>query len=223
MSGHFLNFEGPDGVGKSSQANLLYTRLKEEGYDVILTKEPGSPLDTSGLGAEIRKLLFHTVTTHNMARGVADCLLLADHIQHVEKVVKPALAECKFVISDRFSDSQFAYGPSKNSPGFMMEAYRAAFGPIPDITLLLITDDVSVILERARARRGETHQAGKSWNDELQQKNIQQEYLTNLVGQDRTTVIKVEVDKDANYIFNNLVWPVVKFHLENERILIGAI
>lgn len=223
MSGRFISTEGIDGTGKTTMCNILANRMKEEGYDIVLTKEPGSPLDTSNLGQEIRQILFHTVTTHKMARGVADCLLLADHIQHVEKVVKPALAEGKTVISDRYADSQFSYAVAKNSPGFIMEAYSSAFGPIPDLTLLMITDDVRVMLDRARARRGETHQEGKTWNDEAMQRNIQNEYLKNLVGQDRTVVIKVEVDKGPDQIFNELVWPAVKFYLENERILSGAI
>jgi dTMP kinase len=208
MKGRFITFEGIDGTGKSTQLALLATRMREEGYDVLTTKEPGSPADPTKLGLEVRQILFHTVTTHRMARGVADCLLLADHIQHVGQVVEPALSQGRVVLSDRYADSEFAYAVAKNTPGFMLDAYAAAFGPMPDITVLFVATDPGTMLERARARRGETHQSGKTWDDVNQQIAIQREYLSRLVGQSRTIVLSVTPDMTIGQTFE-ILWSAV--------------
>jgi dTMP kinase len=216
MKGRFITIEGIDGTGKSTQLELLARRMQEEGYDVVVTKEPGSPVENTGLGLALRQILFHTVTTHNMARGVADLLFLADHVQHVEKVVEPALEAGKVVISDRYADSQFAYAECKNGgrcPGWVLEAYTAAFGPIPDITLLFVSADPAVTLQRAWARRGDNNkQAGKVWNEVDQQNRIQQAYLSRLVGQDRTIVITIYPEQTPGQIFE-MVWEAVNDRL----------
>lgn len=208
MKGRFITFEGIDGTGKTTQIDLLAKRMREEGYDVIVSKEPGSAVEPTKLGLQVRQILFHTVTTHNMARGVADCLLLADHIQHVAKVVEPAIAEGKTIISDRYADSEFAYAVAKNTPGFMLDAYASAFGPVPDITVLFVATDPGAMLERARARRGETHQSGKTWDDVNQQIAIQREYLSRLVGQSRTIVLSVTPEMTPGQTFDTL-WSAV--------------
>jgi len=212
MKGRFITFEGIDGTGKTTQLTKLAERLKEEGYDVLVTKEPGSPAEPTKLGLELRQILFHTVTTHNMAPGVADLLFLADHVQHVNKLVEPALKEGKLVISDRYSDSQFAYAAAKKCPAYILDAYRAAFGPIPDITLLFVSEDPQTTLTRAQARRGETHQSGKTWNQVQEQITIQEHYLRNLVGQSRTYVIVVRPDETVGQIFEK-VWEAVQMGL----------
>jgi dTMP kinase len=207
MRGRFITFEGVDGVGKTVQCTMLADRLKQEGYNVLATKEPGSPVEPTKLGLELRQILFHTVTTHNMAPGVADLLFLADHVQHVAKVIEPALAEEKLVICDRYSDSQFAYAKAKKCPGYILEAYRAAFGPIPDVTVLFVSTDPAITLARAQARRGVEagKQEGKVWNEVQEQKNIQQEYLSDLVGKSRTLVITVSPEQTPGQIFE-ILW-----------------
>lgn len=214
MSGRLITLEGIDGTGKTTLLQLLSAKLQSEGYTILETKEPGSPLNQ--LGLELRQILFHTVTTKNMARGVADCLFLADHIQHVETIIKPALASGRTILCDRYSDSEFAYAVAKNTPGTLLEAYTAFFGPIPDITILLVATDPGKMLERARARRGETHQIGKTWDDVNQQIAIQQEYLNRLVGQERTIVINVSPEQRADEVFQN-VWDAVSFALVSPR------
>jgi dTMP kinase len=217
MSGRFITFEGIDGTGKGTQIALLVGKLKQQGYDVLLTKEPGSPADPTTLGQELRQILFHTVTTKNMAPGVADFLFLADHIQNVEKVIKPALAAGRTVISDRYSDSQFAYAPVKGTPAGALEAYRTFYGPVPDITILLLGDP-AVMLPRARARRGEAHQEGKLWNDLQDQRIIQQTYLSQLVGQTRVHCLMVNEEMRPQQVFDDLVWPTIDFFLAQERL-----
>lgn len=209
MRGRFITFEGVDGTGKSTQIEMLAKKMTEEGYDVVVTKEPGSPADPTGLGTEIRQILFHTVKTQNLARGVADLLFLADHVQHVAKVVEPALEAGKVVLSDRYADSEWAYAVSeKQTPAYALEAFQAAYGPLPDVTILLVAADVGIMLERAQARRGgiETNkQDGKSWNKVQSQQLIQNEYLSRLVGQERTVVITVYPDQTPGQVFE-MIW-----------------
>lgn len=213
MKGRFISLEGIDGTGKSTQFALLAKRLREEGYDVLETKEPGSQYNQ--LGLELRTILFQTVKTTNMAPGVADALFLADHIQHVEKVIKPALAEGKLVITDRYADSEFAYAASaKATPDYMLEAYRAGFGPIPDLTLLFVSSDAETTLKRAQARRGieAGKQDAKIWNAVTDQLSIQQCYLDLLAGKTRTAVIVVRPESTIGQIFE-MVWEAVKASL----------
>jgi dTMP kinase len=214
MKGRLITFEGIDGTGKSTQLALLADRMRQEGYDVLVTKEPGSPVEPTKLGLELRQILFHTVTTHNMARGVADLLFLADHVQHVDKLIEPALAEGKIVISDRYSDSQFAYASSKKCPAYILEAYAAAFGPIPDVTFLFVSSDPAVTLARAQARRGEEagKQDGKTWNKVQEQITIQGEYLQRLVGEPRTIVINIFPEQTPGQIFE-IVWSSLQDYL----------
>lgn len=217
MPGRLISFEGVDGVGKTSQLALLAQKMREEGYNILCTKEPGSPADASNLGVELRHIMFQTVKTHNMARGVVDCLLLADHVQHVEKVIKPMLAEGKTILTDRYADSEFAYSVAKNTPISILDAYTQLFGPIPDITVLFIAENVKLMLERARARKGDSNQAGKSWDDSSLQIRIQQEYINRLVGQKRTIVLNIDADKSPDQIFVQDLWPSIKFALDADR------
>lgn len=213
MRGRLITMEGIDGTGKSTQLALLAERMKQEGYDVIVTKEPGSQLDPTGLGNALRNILFHEIKTQNMAPGVADALFLADHMQHVAKVIEPALAEGKTVLSDRYADSEFAYAVSdKKTPSYMLEAYTVAFGPIPDVTFLLVATDPTTMLTRARARRGEKQQEGKLWNELHQQVAIQQEYLSRLVGQPRTIVLTVSPDQTPGQLFE-ILWSSLQTYL----------
>lgn len=102
-SGHFLTFEGIDGSGKSTQAELLASYLKSLGREVVLSREPGG----TPLGREIRELLLH----HSEAVSPRAELLLfqADRSHHVETKLRPAVERGKIVISDRYYHSSLAY------------------------------------------------------------------------------------------------------------------
>ncbi len=101
--GKFITFEGGDGSGKSTQLGLTVAWLEAQGKDVFQTFEPG---DTP-LGGEIRRLLL---SGEFMPVPACELLLfLADRAQHVEQVIKPALAAGKWVVCDRYTDSTLAY------------------------------------------------------------------------------------------------------------------
>ncbi len=104
QEGVFVAFEGGEGVGKSTQARLLGEALSREGYDVVLTHEPGD----SPVGRRLREILLDPGTGALDARAEA-LLYAADKAEHVEKVVRPALRRGAVVITDRYVDSFLAY------------------------------------------------------------------------------------------------------------------
>jgi dTMP kinase len=150
MSALFITFEGIDGVGKSTQANLLEEYLRSLGHDIVRTLEPGG----TELGVEIRQMLLHR--KGEVSPRAEALLYAADRAHHVETKVKPALAAGKIVMSDRYLDSSVPYQGAGRE--LSMEDIRgisiwATGGLLPNLTILLDLDAAS-----ARARRNTTGQ-----------------------------------------------------------------
>lgn len=150
MGALFITFEGIDGVGKSTQANLLEEYLRSLGHDIVRTLEPGG----TELGGEIRQMLLHR--KGEVSPRAEALLYAADRAHHVETKVKPALAAGKIVMSDRYLDSSVAYQGAGRE--LSMEDIRgisiwATGGLLPNLTILLDLDAAS-----ARARRNTTGQ-----------------------------------------------------------------
>lgn len=146
-AGRFIALEGGEGVGKSTQAKALAEALRERGFDVVITREPGG-----SDGAErIRELLL-SGSEDRWGPQAEALLFAAARADHVEKTIRPALGKGQWVLSDRFVDSSLAYQGGGGSLG--IEAVRTinAFGigeSFPDRTLVLIHQDGN---ERARVR-----------------------------------------------------------------------
>jgi len=103
LRGRFITFEGIDGSGKSTQLRLLAGDLRVRGFDVLTTLQPGG----TPLGRRLREAFLETEeNVHPMAELL---LFAADRAQHVNFLIKPALAEGRIVISDRFADATAAY------------------------------------------------------------------------------------------------------------------
>lgn len=135
MRGKFITFEGGEGCGKSTQAQLLKTELERRGIEVVHTREPGGTV----LAEKIRTLLKDEAQDPPCDRSEV-LLFLAARAQLVENVIIPALESGKWVISDRFSDSTIAYqGYGRGLPlGFLRDANDfACKGLKSDLTLLL--------------------------------------------------------------------------------------
>jgi dTMP kinase len=147
VSGHrglFLTFEGGDGSGKSTQAALLETWLREQGHTVVRTREPGG----TDVGDEIREIVLHR-RGHIAPRAEA-LLYAADRAHHIATLVRPALERGEIVLQDRYLDSSVAY----QGVGRVLDATEvrdlslwAAEGLLPDVTVLL---DLDVAVGRSR-------------------------------------------------------------------------
>lgn len=148
MTGLFITFEGGDGAGKSTQAELLGAWIEERGHEVVRTREPGG----TRLGAEVRQLLLHGGDTIGDVDPRAEALLYAaDRAQHVAKVVRPALERGAIVVQDRYIDSSLAYqgaGRVLDLAEVRRISEWAVDGLWPHLTVLLDLDP-----ETAAARR----------------------------------------------------------------------
>ena len=135
MSGLFVTFEGVDGSGKSLMLKLAAQKLRSLGYDVLCTMEPGG----SPLGQKLRSIILDSPYGSVDPRSEA-LLYAADRALHVAHVIKPALAEGRVVLCDRYEDSSYAYqGGGRNVE---LEDIRrlndfATYGVRPDATFLL--------------------------------------------------------------------------------------
>lgn len=147
-SGLFISFEGIDGVGKSTQLDLLVQFLKEQGREVVRTLEPGG----TELGREIRELLLHR--KGDVAPRAEALLFAADRAHHVATVVRPALERGEVVVTDRYLDSSVAYQGSGRELGYDQVRDISLFavgGLLPSLTVLLDLDAA-----KAAARRNKT-------------------------------------------------------------------
>lgn len=147
MSGLFVAFEGGEGAGKSTQIALAAQWLRVRGYEVVETREPGG----TALGRELRGLLLDP-GSHVTPR--AETLLYgADRAQHVETVIRPALAAGEVVLTDRYLDSTLAYQGAGRGLGAEARVVTswASGGLLPDLTVLLDLDP-AIGLARAENR-----------------------------------------------------------------------
>lgn len=147
--GKFITFEGGEGCGKSTQVRRLKSALEDAGIEVILTREPGGTV----LSEQIRHLIKDQNEDPPCDRSEL-LLFLAARAQLVRNVIRPALAEGKWVVSDRFSDSTKAYqGYGRGLPLDVIEMANdfACEGLKPDLTLLLEVSSATA-LSRMRGR-----------------------------------------------------------------------
>ncbi|WP_425072693.1 dTMP kinase [Sagittula sp. S175] len=145
-TGLFLSFEGIDGSGKSTQARMLADRLRAEGRDVILTREPGgSP------GAEEIRALVLQGDPDRWSPETELLLFTAARRDHLERTIRPALAAGKVVICDRFADSTRMYQGRQGLRATVDQLHDLMIGTEPHLTILIDMDPVAA-LGRAKAR-----------------------------------------------------------------------
>jgi dTMP kinase len=164
-AGLFLTFEGIDGSGKSSQARMLAEHLRGLGYDVVLTREPGG----SAGAEEIRSLVLEG-DPDRWSAETEILLFTAARRDHLERTIRPALAEGKVVICDRFADSTRMYqGLSRGDlRGLVDQLHDLMIGREPDMTVL-IDMDPDTGLSRAKGRQG-TEERFEDFGPALQRK-----------------------------------------------------
>ena len=188
----FITLEGPEGSGKTSQLPELAEFLRNVGYDVVVTREPGG----TAVGDQIRDVLMNLENVTIVPRTEI-LLFLAARAQHVESLIRPALDAGKIVICDRFGDSTLAYQGYGHQTDLDTLRYLLNFatgGLKPDLTLLL---DVPVNAGMARKRDNE-----EEWNRldayaETFHERVRQGYLS-LAAEEpqRWVVVNAAEDKD---------------------------
>ena len=151
-----ITLEGGEGAGKTSAIAAIRDRLQAAGHDVVLTREPGG----TPLAERIRELLLNP-QDEALAPETELLLMFASRAQHVREVVRPALRRGAFVVSDRFTDSSYAYqGAGRGlDPEWIAALERRAVGVKPGLTLLLDLD----------VREGRARTAGRDlWPDRIE-------------------------------------------------------
>ncbi len=207
--GFFIVFEGVEGSGKSVQAGLLASHLREQGYPVLVTREPGG----TRIGEQIRSITHNQENVDLDARAEA-YLMAASRSQHVTEIIEPALEEGKVVVCDRFVDSNIAYqgyGRGLGADTIRDLNHLAVNGAVPDLVILL---EVPVEVGLAR-REGSV----KKDRMDLQQKDfyqrVHQGYLELAKSNPRQYVV---IDATAGVeVVAVKVWEAVKKFLDKSN------
>lgn len=149
MTGRFITLEGIEGVGKTTQVPVVAAALRARGLDVLETREPGG----TALGEGIRALLLDKSLP--AMHALSELLLVfAARAEHVETVIRPALAAGRWVVCDRFTDATYAYqGGGRGLPQAAIATLETLVqaGLQPDLTLLFDAP-VDTALARAKSR-----------------------------------------------------------------------
>ena len=192
MKGLFITFEGPDGSGKTTVATAVCERLKEKGYEVIHTREPGG----IAISEDIRKIILDPKNT-SMDPKTEALLYAASRRQHLVEKVFPAIKEGKIVICERFLDSSLAYQGYGRKLGFdevLSINMFAIDNTYPDLTIYLDVDE-QVGLDRL---------ANRSFKDRLDQESIEFHHLVSegyrevlRRFKDRISIVDASQDKES--------------------------
>jgi dTMP kinase len=195
MKKSLIVFDGIDGSGKTTYANLLRVVLERDGYSVILTKEP-----TDGKwGKIIKEIMFKSRELEGRGKELLE-LFINDRKEHVEKVIQPSLKDGKIVIVDRYYFSTIAYqGALGIDPG-EIKKINESFAPIPDLVFLL---DISPerALSRIKINRGDIPNLfeEKKYLIEVSRifNNINEPYI-----------IKIDAERPIHEIFGDILYVV---------------
>lgn len=193
--GLFITFEGADGCGKTTQMKLLAEYLKQQGKDVVLTREPGG----KGLGEKVREILL------NYEGPVSDrCesfLFLADRAQNIDIIVNPAVEDGKIVLCDRHIDSTVAY--QGYGRGLDIERINklndiATNGKKPDLTFVFDID-VETSMKRVGKEKDRMESAGIDFHN-----RVRKGYLE-LAKQEPQRIKVLDATKSIEEIHKNVV------------------
>ena len=193
----FITFEGGEGSGKTTQATKLCDFLRSEGKEVLLTREPGGTMLAEKLRSEI--LLKDGGVDDPLTEFL---IITAARRDHIEKVIKPKLAEGVYVICDRFYDSSLAYQSYYKGlqQPIMEELHQLATGGFqPDITFLLDVD-VDKSMKRITTRGGQNHYDLKGGDFNL----IIQEAYREIAEHNKARIFKVDSSGEIDEIFEKI-------------------
>ncbi|MCD5360372.1 dTMP kinase [Chromobacterium aquaticum] len=180
--GRFINLEGIDGAGKSTHLAFIRDWLAQHGVDAVFTREPGG----TPLGEKIRELLLAVDT--EVSLDAETLLVFASRQQLLHSVIEPALAAGQWLVSDRFTDSTFAFqGGGRGVPAARIAALEqwVQHGLQPDLTLLF-----DLPLEVAAERMSKTRQLDRFEQEKADfHVRVREAYLRRAAGQPRFAVL----------------------------------
>ena len=133
--GGFISLEGVEGVGKSTNVAFTADVVRQAGYEVVTTREPGG----TQLGERVREWILHG-DHGGLSPEIEALLMFAARARHLDEVIRPALAAGRWIVCDRFTDATFAYqGGGRGASRALLEGLEAEIqkGLEPDLTLLL--------------------------------------------------------------------------------------
>nr|WP_217433366.1 dTMP kinase [Pseudomonas sp. M5] len=172
VSGLFITLEGPEGAGKSTNRDYLAARLREQGLDVVLTREPGG----TPLAEKVRELLL-APSDEVMAADTELLLVFAARAQHLAQVIRPALERGAVVLCDRFTDATYAYQGGGRGLSVERIAVLEQFvqGELrPDLTLVFdLPVEVGLARAAARGRLDRFEQEGQAFFEAVRQAYLQ--------------------------------------------------
>jgi dTMP kinase len=206
MAGKFITFEGGEGAGKSTQIRRLAARLEGAGLKVVTTREPGG----TPAAEAVRDLLLSGRAAAMGPEGEA-MLFAAARADHVQRVIRPALAAGDWVLSDRFTDSTRVYqGAEGKVPSETLDALeRAAVGPTrPDLTVILDLP-AEIGLRRVRARQTATGDSPDRFDsDELALHERRREAYLALAARDPIRYVVVDASRSEEEVADE-IWRAV--------------
>ena len=206
QKGLFITFEGADGCGKTTQLNLLYEYLKNKGYDVVITREPGA----AGLGEKIRELLLNydgEVSSH-----CESFLFLADRAQNIDIIVKPALQKGRIVLCDRHTDSTVAYqgyGRGLDITEINKLNTLATNGLVPDLTIVFDVD-IETSMKRVGNNKDRMENSGIEFFN-----RVRKGYLE-LATKNPKRIKVIDSTKEISEVFSLLVQEIEKSIFKND-------
>lgn len=193
--GLFITFEGTDGCGKTTQIEMLKDYFEKEGRTVLLTREPGA----KGLGTKLREILLNY--DGEVSPVCESFLFLADRAQHVDTIIKPAVARGEIVLCDRHTDSTVAYqgyGRELDIEQIKMLNNIATSGLKPDLTFIFDID-----IDTAQKRVGKNKDRMESAGIEFF-KRVRNGYLE-IAKQEPERVKVLDGSKSIETIHNELL------------------
>ena len=202
----FITLEGTEGVGKSTLISSLKKYFTEKDIDFIFTKEPGGTKE----GNEIRNILLDR--SMELEPYTETLLLLADRVQHVKKIIKPALEKNKNIFSDRYIDSTYAYqGAGRGISQDDLDNFINVLNfPIPDLTIFLdlsITEGIKRVKKRGEVDRFEEEEVSffekiRQFYLEAAKKNSKRFFVID-ASQSMDEVFNIAKDKIINTLNEN--------------------
>ncbi|MBT3338943.1 MAG: dTMP kinase [Anaerolineae bacterium] len=193
----FITLEGPEGSGKTSHIPHLVEFLREQGYTVFPTREPGG----SSIGEQIREVL-HSLDNTEMHPRTETLLYQAARAQFVEEIIQPRLNAGEIVISDRYADSTLAYqgyGHQQELAHVHALIHYATGGLVPDLTILL---DLDVEVGLARKTNADEWNRLDAYDVEFHQR-VRAGYL-NLVEAEPQRWLVVDAEQEWGKVQENL-------------------